>query len=266
MSVRDKFALLRKASRVWAVASIHGESERLCRLHRELEQRFMPTDRLVYLGNAMGHGADVRGTIDELLSFRRRMLARPGMFLFDVAFLRGAQEEMWQKLLQLQFAPNPREVFGWMVEHGMGATLAAYGGSIQQGYVAARAGPLALTRWTSQLRSDMQAVPGHYTLQSALRRAAYTDDGALLFVHAGIDPERPLSAQSDSLWWATGNFMRLERSYGGFIRVVRGFDPRHGGVQAGQFTASIDGGAGFGGVLLAACFDRRGEIADIIEA
>ena len=145
----------------------------------------------------------MRGAIDELLSFRRRMLARPGMFLFDVAFLRGAQEEMWQKLLQLQFAPNPREVFGWMVEHGIGATLSAYGGSIQQGFVAARAGPLALTRWTSQLRSDMQAVPGHYSLLSALRRAAYTDDGALLFVHAGVDPDRPLSAQSDSLWWAT---------------------------------------------------------------
>jgi serine/threonine protein phosphatase 1 len=47
---------------------------------------------------------------------------------------------------------------------------------------------------------------------SALRRAAYTDDGALLFVHAGVDPDRPLSAQSDSLWWATTSFMKLERS------------------------------------------------------
>ena len=266
MSVRDKFALLRRASRVWAVASIHGEAERLTRIQGEIERRFQPGDRLVYLGNAMGHGAEVRGAIDELLSFRRRMLARPGMFLFDIAFLRGAQEEMWQKLLQLQFAPNPREVFGWMVEHGMGATLSAYGGSIQQGFVAARAGPLALTRWTSQLRSDMQAVPGHYSLLSALRRAAYTDDGALLFVHAGVDPERPLSAQSDSLWWATTSFMKLERSYGGFIRVVRGFDPRHAGIETAQFTASIDGGAGFGGVLIAACFDRRGEIIEAIEA
>ena len=93
MSVRDKFALLRRASRVWAVASIHGEAERLTRLHGEIERRFQPGDRLVYLGNAMGHGAEVRGAIDELLSFRRRMLARPGMFLFDIAFLRGAIAE-----------------------------------------------------------------------------------------------------------------------------------------------------------------------------
>jgi hypothetical protein len=48
--------------------------------------------------------------------------------------------------------------------------------------------------------------------------------------------------------------------------VVRGFDPPHGGIEAGQFTASIDGGAGFGGVLIAACFDRRGEIVEAIEA
>ena len=33
-----------------------------------------------------------------------------------------------------------------------------------------------------------------------------------------------------------------------------------------QFTASIDGGCGFGGVLMAACFDRRGEIVEAIEA
>ena len=100
-------------------------------------------DRLVYLGNCLGHGAEVRGAIDELLGFRRQILARPGMFPFDIAYLRGAQEEMWQKLLQLQFAPNPREVLGWMLEHGVGATLSAYGGSIQQGIVAARDGPLA---------------------------------------------------------------------------------------------------------------------------
>jgi serine/threonine protein phosphatase 1 len=188
------------------------------------------------------------------------------MFAADVAYLRGSQEEMWQKLLQLQFAPNPREVFAWMIEHGAGATLTTYGGDIQQGFVCTRDGPLAITRWTSKLRTAMQAVPGHYALMSALRRAAYTDDGALLFVHAGLDADRPLSAQSDSLWWGTGSFAKLDRSYGGFIRVVRGFERAHAGIQTSQFTASIDGGCGFGGPLIAACFDKRGDVVDSIEA
>jgi serine/threonine protein phosphatase 1 len=149
MSVRDKFALLRRASRVWAVASIHGEAERLTRLHGEIERRFQPGDRLVYLGNAMGHGAEVRGASDELLGFRRRMLARPGMFLFDIAFLRGAQEEMWQKLLQLQFAPNPREVFGWMVEQD-GPTLSAM--AARPGLCRRPRRSAGADRWISQLR------------------------------------------------------------------------------------------------------------------
>ena len=32
-------------------------------------------------------------------------------------------------------------------------------------------------------------------------RAAFTEDGAVLFVSAGIDPTRPLPAQGDSFWW-----------------------------------------------------------------
>jgi serine/threonine protein phosphatase 1 len=266
MSDRDKFAVLRKCRRVWAVAAIHGEAARLEALHRELETRFSAGDRLVYLGNYLGHGADVRGTLDALLAFRRELIARPGMFAADVAYLRGSQEEMWQKLLQLQFAPNPREVFAWMIEHGAGPTLVAYGGDIQQGFVCTRDGPLAITRWTGKLRTAMQGLPGHYALMSALRRAAYTDDGALLFVHAGLDADRPLSAQSDSLWWGPGSFGKLDRAYGGFIRVVRGFERGHAGIRTDQFTASIDGGCGFGGPLIAACFDNRGDVVDVIEA
>src|SRR5689334_25431100 len=161
-SDRGRFAVLKRARRVWAIAAIHGEVERLVGLHRALADAFEVGDRIVYLGNYFGGGTDVVGTVDELLSFRRAVIALPRMFASDVVYLRGSQEEMWQKLLQLQFAPNPREVFAWMIEHGAGATLAAYGGDIQQGFVCTRDGPLAITRWTGKLRTAMQGVPGHY--------------------------------------------------------------------------------------------------------
>lgn len=266
MSDRDKFAVLRRCRRVWAVAAIHGEAERLAALHAVLERRFAPGDRLVYLGNYLGRGPLVAAAVDELLAFRRALLARPGMFAADVAYLRGSQEEMWQKLLQLQFAPNPREVLDWMLSQGVGATLAAYGGDATQGAAAARDGALALTKWTNVLRAGMQSRPGHYLLMSALKRAAYADDHSLLLVHAGIDPQRPLSAQSDSLWWGTGGFSRLDHPYGGFGKVVRGFDRGHPGIEIGPYTATVDAGCGFGGPLIAACFDPAGEIADLIEA
>ena len=188
------------------------------------------------------------------------------MFVRVVVFLRGAQEEMWHKLLQLQFAPNPREVYGWMLGHGIGPTLQAYGVDPEQGAAPVRTGAMALTRWTGQLRAALRSRPGHEALLTSLRRAAFTDDGALLFVHAGVDPERPLTTQSDSLWWATPAFARLDRPFGGFRRVIRGFDPEHRGIAAGAFTLSLDAGCGFGGPLVAACLDSAGDIVDVIEA
>src|SRR3990172_6601896 len=108
MSKRDKFAVQRRTKRVWAVASIHGEAARLDALHRRLETRFTTGDRLAYLGNYFGRGGGVGAAVDALLEFRRRLLARPAMFAYDIAYLRGSQEEMWQKLRQPQFAPHPR--------------------------------------------------------------------------------------------------------------------------------------------------------------
>jgi hypothetical protein len=36
----DKIAVLRRARRVWAIASVHGEEARLAPLHREIADRF----------------------------------------------------------------------------------------------------------------------------------------------------------------------------------------------------------------------------------
>jgi len=264
---RDKFAVLHAARRVWAVPAIHGEAAALARLHMNLAPRLRAGDRLVYLGNFLGRGAHIRETLNEMLAFRRWLLARPGTFAYDVAYLRGAQEEMWQKLLQLQFAPNPREVLGWMMTQGVGATLEAYGGNPEQGASHARDGAVAITRWSGSLRNAMQAAPGHFQLMAALRRAAYTDDNKLLFVSAGLDPERPLSEQSDSFWWGGGvAFARLDQAYGGFSQVVRGFDRAKGGIKTGPFSITIDGGCGFGGPLVAACLVPNGEIDELIEA
>ncbi len=262
----DKFALLHAARRVWAIAAVHGEADRLARLHDDLAPRFQQGDRLVYLGNLLGRGNQIRGTLDEVLDFRRRLLARPGVFLYDLAYLRGAQEEMWQKLLQLQFAPNPRSVLEWMLNQGVGATLAAYGGDQRLGLASTREGALSMTRWTSALRGIMQGYPGHFELMAALRRAAYTDDHRLLFVSAGIDPARPFSEQIDSFWWGAEGFGRLGQAYGGFARVVRGYDPSHGGPENGPFSTTIDAGCGFGGALVAACFLANGDVDELIES
>ncbi|MGC2525825.1 MAG: hypothetical protein WA417_24745 [Stellaceae bacterium] len=258
---------LRGAKRVWAVAAVHGAAQSLARLHDQIGERFRNGDRIVYLGNYFGHGEAVRAAIDELLDFRRRVLARRNGFCCDAVFLRGAQEEMLQKLLQLQFAPNPGEVLTWMANAGVEPTVRAYGGDLRQGFAATRDGPRTITRWTMALRGAVNAAPGHTMLLSALRHAAFTEeDGGVLFVHAGVDPARPLAAQGDAFWWGRKDILDLEAPFAGFRRVVAGIDRQRRGLVEREFAVSLDGGAGRGGRLLAACFAPDGAVLDRLEA
>lgn len=266
MPEHEKFAVLRAARRIWAISPVHGDMPRLRAIQGYVAEQFRDGDRLIYLGGMLGRGSDVDGVVDELVSFRRKILARPNMFTSDIAYLRGQQEVMWQKLLQLQFAPNPKEVLPWMLQQGVGATITAYGGDPAEGIIRCREGALAITRWTNGLRAAMQARPGHFQLMAELRRAAYTDDYGLLFVHAGIDPDRPLDAQGDTLWWGSAGFTALDHPYGEFLKVVRGFDRHHGGPAMNAFAVTLDGGCGFGGKALVACLDARGDILDLVEA
>ena len=261
-----RFAELAGAERVWAVGVIHAHADALRALHDSLASRFRRGDRLVYLGNYYGAGPDAIATVDELLLFRREFLARPGVEPWDIVFLRGAQEEMWSKLLQIQFAPNPNDVLDWMLSQGLGAVVEAYGSHGDAARGAFREGALAVTRWTSSLRGAVHAHPGHDELMDALRRGAYTAADGLLFVHAGVDPARPLTDQGDTLWWGSGHFDDIAAPYDGFRKVIRGYDRMHRGVVDDTFTATVDGGCGHGGKLTAGCFERSGTASEWVEA
>jgi serine/threonine protein phosphatase 1 len=254
----SRFARLESAERVWAVAAIHGHAQKLATLHKDLEARFRPGDRLVYLGNYIGVGPDVRATIDELLRARRRLLARAGTYEpRDFVYLRGSQEEMLSKLLQLQFAQN----------HGLGPTIEAYGSTLTSARGHMRDGPIGITKWTSALRSNMHKLPGHHELMTAVKRAAYTECGGLFFVHASVDPNRPLNQQGDSFWWDTGVFDQVNAPFNGFLRVVRGFDQKRRGINLDHpHAVTIDGGCGRDGTLVAMCFCPDGQVLDRLEA
>jgi len=228
--------------------------------------RFTEGDRIVYLGNYIGYGNAVKATLDELLDFRRRVLAKRRGFACDVVFLRGAQEEMWQKLLQLQFAANPGEVLTWMVRAGIEATVQAYDGELRHGFAATRDGPRTITRWTSALRNAMNAAAGHTKLFATLRHAALTDEDGLLFVHAAIDPSRPLDAQGDAFWWGEHDILDLDKPFGGFRRVVCGFDRQRRGLMESEFAVSLDAGCGRGGPLLAAALAPDGSVVEALDA
>lgn len=283
----QRFVDLRRPRRIWAVAAVHAAVDRLIRLHDDLGSRFRPGDRLVYLGNLIGRGHAVAETIEELLMFRRALLAVPGVLASDVVYLRGGQEEMWQKMLQLQLAPNPRDVIAWMRTQGIDTTLAAYGASGDQATLAARDGVRTTTRFTNGLRAAMRGAPGHEALFSSLRRAAYTGsptappvapetapsapeaampEGGVLLVSAGLDPGREVVAQGDAFWWGGALFDGIDRPYGGFARVVRGHNPSRGGFLVSRHTTTLDAGCGFGGPLICGCLSPSGDLLDTVEA
>jgi serine/threonine protein phosphatase 1 len=266
----SRFACLRQPRRIWAIPAIHAEAERLISLHDQIFDHIQPGDRIVYMGSMIGHGPQPRETLDEILTFRRSVLAIPGMVPDDFIYLRGVQEELWEKLQQIQFAPNPQDVLRWMLDNGMAAVLESYGIKPRSGLYAACEGVMALTRWTAGVRSIIRKHAGHDIFQCQLRRAAFTTpkDGTapLLFVHAGINPNRDLQSQGDALWWGGQNFNDMIHPYGHYAKVIRGYDPNHAGLRVSDAGITLDAGCGHGGSLICATFDMQGQVLGLVEA
>ena len=251
-----RFAELGIPRAIWAIPAVHGEVTRLNELHTQLIRHIQPGDRIVYMGNMIGVGPASRLVVDELLSFRRMILSIPGMQCDDIIYLRGAQEEMLQKLMQIQFATNPRQIFEWMLSQGLKSTLDSYDIDVESGLSLCGVGVIPLSRWTEQLRQTIHSCGGHEHYFSSLRRAAYTDiqDNmqSLLFVHAGLDMSLPLHQQGDRFWWGQDDFQSYDRPYRPFDKIIRGYDPHHRGLHLNCVTATIDNGCGYGGDLVCA--------------
>lgn len=273
MKTPAAIATLRDTKRLWVIPAVHGMVHRLHSVADAIAARLEPGDALVFLGNLIGGAvggetSDVAPTLDLALALRRRTLALPGARACDVVFLRGAQEEMWTKLEQLHYAQGPREVLRWMLQRGLGATIAAYGGdaAIGDGERAVRDGPMAIARWTTQLRQALRARPGHAQWLAAIRRAALSEDGRLIAVHQGLDTTKPLDLQGDAFWWGGSTpFEAIDAPYDGIERFIRGFDRNHPGVHDQPHTLTLDAGCGFGGPLLGALLDSHGRILDVVE-
>lgn len=264
----SRFTELGNADRIFAISAIHGDIERLTHLHDQIYPHITPGDRVLYTGNYIGYGAHSHYVLDEILAFRRAILAKPGIIPTDLVYLRGAQEEMWQKLLQLQFAPDPTKAFTWMLGNGLSNTLSAYGLCPHDGIEACNQGMIGITNWTNDIRDKFKKQPGHETFSNQLVRAAFTaqeSDYPMLFVNAGIDTSKPLERQGDNFWWAHERFEQIDAAYKPFEKIIRGYDPAHKGINHNCVKATIDGGCGFGGTLVCSAFSADGDVIDMVE-
>jgi serine/threonine protein phosphatase 1 len=202
----------------YAIGDIHGSLDKLKSLVEACLEHADGRDmRLVFLGDYIDRGPDSAGVVRLLMSLQLELQER-------LIALKG-NHEAWA----LALLDGEAEVSPWL-RNGGGETLASYAAK------------------------DVGDLPrAHLDWMRSLR--LFYDDGRRFFVHAGIDPDKPLDAQEeDALLWIREPFLTDGRDYGRL--VVHGHTPLTGEKpDLRSNRLNLDTAAVFGGPLTAALFD-----------
>ncbi|MFT8870923.1 MAG: metallophosphoesterase family protein [Sporolactobacillus sp.] len=213
--------------RLLVISDIHGQIHLLDALLGKVA--FTPgSDRLLLLGDYVDRGRDSKAVIQRV-----RLLQEQG-----ATVLKGNHEDMMEKALIGRAA---EDVALWTANGGA-QTLASYSVDVKAFCRATVTGEtFALP---AELTDDLEWIGG-------LSMTMHTD--GCLFVHAGVDPTRPLEAQGPQqfLWMREPFFS----GYAGSEPVIVGHTPTinlHDSFDvyfADNQIIAIDGGAVFGGQL-----------------
>ena len=223
----SNFVELKKSNKIWAIGSIHSNLKSFNIIKRFILNNFEENDKLIFLGNVIGLGENSKETLSSVIKLRFNLMSKFKLKPDSIVFLRGAQEEMFTKLLQLQLAPNPSEILEWMYDHGVNETIKSYGFSEDEIKNIASSGTIKISKWTTNLNKSIQNNPGHIEYFLNLKHAAYSYTKEILFVNRGVDITRPISAQNDCFWWGFQNFSTINKPYKTFLRIVRGYESEH---------------------------------------
>ncbi len=268
MDTSSNFIELKKSGKIWAIGSIHSNLKSFNSIKKFIFNNFELSDRLIFLGNIIGLGDNSKETLTSVIDLRFNLMSKFKLKPDSIIFLRGAQEEMFTKLLQLQLAPNPAEIIDWMFDHGVNKTIESYGFSENEVRGIASSGTINISKMTSNLNKVLQKNPGHTEYFLNLKHAAYSSTKKILFVNRGVDITRPLSAQNDCFWWGYQNFSIIEKPYKTFLRIVRGYESEHlnqlemskNNVICTLFKQPLSNKS-----ILCGIFSENGEILDLFE-
>ena len=197
MTEKNNFHEFKKTNKIWAIGSLHSSVESFQSIKNYIFSNFSIGDKLIFLGNVIGFRDRSKEIISEVLSLRFNLMAKFKLNHDDIVFLRGAQEEMFSKLLQLQIAPNPIEIIDWIFSHGVDRTIISYGFDPDNFRSVASQGAIQINKLTAKLNHQISEISGHKEYFSNLKHAAYSESKEVLFVNRGVDISRPLSAQND---------------------------------------------------------------------
>ena len=264
----SNFVELKKSSKIWAIGSIHSNLKSFNSIKKFILNNFEENNKLIFLGNIIGLGNYSKETLSSVIDLRFKLMSKFKLKPDSIVFLRGAQEEMFSKLLQLQLAPNPTEIVEWMFDHGVNNTTKSYGFSDDEVKNIASSGTINISKWTSNLNKVIQKNPGHPQYFLSLKHAAYSHTRKILFVNRGVDITRPLSAQNDCFWWGYQNFSTIYQPYKTFSRIVRGYESEHlnrSEVLKNEVVCTLFKQPLSNENVLCGIFGENGEILDLFE-
>jgi serine/threonine protein phosphatase 1 len=225
---RNEFSAAVPADRcVYAVGDIHGRADLLVAMHRlilsDAERRRSMHKVIVYIGDYIDRGEESRRVIDLLLT--------ESLSGFEQVHLMGNHEYSL-----LQFLVDPSVGPHWM-QFGGDASLYSYG--VRPSYP------------TSSV-ADFEQVRQRFTEKFPVRHRqfleglAYTHiEGDYFFVHAGVRPGVPLTAQTtEDLLWIRDDFLHSTAFHGKVVVHGHSITPRPDiqenriGIDTGAFASS----------------------------
>ena len=264
----SNFVELKTSKKIWAIGSIHSNLKSFISIKEFILNNFEFNDKLIFLGNVIGLGNNSRETLNSVIDLRFNLMSKFKLKPDSIIFLRGAQEEMFSKLLQLQLAPNPSEIIEWMFDHGVNETIKSYGFSENEVKKVASSGTINISKWTSILNKTVHDNPGHVQYFLNLKHAAYSRTKKILFVNRGVDISRPLSAQNDCFWWGYKNFSTIQKPYKTFLRIVRGYESKQTNkleISKNNIVCTLFKQPLSNNRILCGIFSENGEILDLFE-
>jgi len=268
LNTESNFIELRNTSKIWAVGSIHSNLNSFTGIKDFILNNFQEKDKLIFLGNVIGLGESSKESLTSVIDLRFKLMSKFRLKPDSIIFLRGAQEEMFSKILQLQIAPNPIEIVNWMFEHGVDKTLNSYGFSNNEVIDIASSGTVAISKWTSKLNKLILKNEGHKEYFLSLKHAAFSASKKILFVNRGVDITRPLSAQNDCFWWGYQNFSKIDKPYNSFLRIVRGYQSNKNNnleMSKNKVICTLFKQPLSNEMIYVGTFSENGEILDLFE-
>jgi serine/threonine protein phosphatase 1 len=194
---------LSPATRVYAVADIHGRPDLLSAIHasiaEDLAEAKVARAVAVYLGDYIDRGNGSRQVID--------MLCAPSPPGLDRVFLKGNHEAM-----MLSFLDGSTSCGTWIMNGGV-ATMRSYGIDLG-GFGDMPRGRDSEDALRARLRAALPEAHARFFAGLKLWHV----EGNCLFVHAGVRPGIPLERQDPhDLLWIRHEFLAARRPFDGLV-------------------------------------------------